>query len=90
MATTPTKIKIDSNLKKEAVDLFNELGLDITMAINIFLHQCVLRGGIPFAIEIPRYNEKVLAAMDEAKQFSSDPNIESYDDIEKLQEALNN
>ena len=46
-------IRIDDNLKKEAETLFNELGLNMTKAINLFLKQCVLRQGIPFQIELP-------------------------------------
>ena len=50
MATTPTQIRIDADIKKQATDLFNKLGLDMSGAVNLFLHQCVLRGGLPFNI----------------------------------------
>ncbi len=90
MSTIPTQIRIDSAIKKQAAALFDKLGLDMSSAINLFLHQCILRGGIPFTIEVPNYNKKVLAAMAEAKRISSDPNVESYDNIEDLQKALDN
>lgn len=45
MATTPTQIRIDSHVKKQAMALFNNLGLDMSSAVNLFLHQCVLRRG---------------------------------------------
>ena len=50
---TPINIIIDSNLKKEASELFANLGLDLSTAVNIFLYQCVLRGEIPFKTEMP-------------------------------------
>lgn len=90
MSTIPTQIRIDSAIKKQATALFDKLGLDMSSAVNLFLHQCILRGGIPFTIEVPNYNKKVLAAMAEAKRISSDPNVESHDNIEDLQKALDN
>ena len=56
MATTPTQIRIDADIKKQAMDLFSSLGLDISSAVNLFLHQCVLRGGLPFSVEMPRFS----------------------------------
>lgn len=53
MATTPTQIRVDAEIKKEATALFSELGLDMSSAVNLFLHQCVLRGGLPFPVEKP-------------------------------------
>ena len=50
MATTPTQIRIDSNVKQQATELFNNLGMDMSSAINIFLRQCILRGGLPFSV----------------------------------------
>ena len=46
MATSPTQIRIDSNVKTEANELFKELGIDMSSAVNIFLRQCVLSGKI--------------------------------------------
>ena len=88
MSTTPTQIRIDSDIKQEASVLFGYLGLDMSSAVNLFLHQCVLRGGLPFAVELPDYNQKVLEAMSEAKRISRDPDIRGYDSMEDLKAAL--
>ena len=61
--TVPIQIRIDSNIKKQATELFESLVLDISTAVNIFLYQCVLRGGLPFKIEKPYYNDEVIEAM---------------------------
>ena len=68
--------------------MFSELGLDMSGAVNMFLHQCVLRGGIPFSIEMPRYKQSTLAAMEEARRISRDPNVPSYDNMDELKRAL--
>ncbi len=54
MATVPTQIRIDREIKAQATALFASLGLDMSSAVNLFLRQCVLRGGILFPIEMPK------------------------------------
>ncbi len=88
MSTVPTQIRIDRDVKEQAGVLFSRLGLDMSGAVNLFLHQCVLRGGIPFAVEMPRYNQETLAAMEEARRISRDPHVPSYDSMEELKRAL--
>ena len=88
MAKTPTQIRIDANIKQQATDLFNNLGLDMSSAVNLFLHQCVLRGGLPFTIETPSYNQRTLDAMEEAKRISRDPDVKGYTSMNELRKAL--
>ena len=88
MSTTPTQIRIDSDIKWQASALFSHLGLDMSSAVNLFLHQCVLRGGLPFSVEIPPYNQKVIDAMAEAKRISRDPDVPGYSTMEELKAAL--
>jgi DNA-damage-inducible protein J len=89
MSTTPTQIRIDTEVKQQATALFGRLGLDMSGAVNLFLHQCVLRGGLPFQVELPAYNQKVLDAMQEARTISRDPDVRGYDNMEDLKSALN-
>ena len=84
MATSPTQIRIDTTIKEEANVLFSRLGLDISSAVNIFLRQCLL----PFSVEVPKYNEETLAAMEDAKRISRDPDIQGYSSINELFKAL--
>lgn len=81
-------VLIDSDLKEEAASILEECGLDIPSAVNLFLHQCVLRRGLPFDVTLPSYKRKTLAAMEEAKKISKDPSIKGYSSIEELNEAL--
>ena len=88
MATAPTQIRIDADLKKSATELFNNLGLDMSGAVTLFLRQCILHDGLPFAVEMPQYSRKTLAAMEEAKRISSDPDVRGYNSLEELKAAL--
>lgn len=88
MSTVPTQIRIDENVKKQANELFSDLGMDMSGAVNIFLKQCILRGGIPFRIEVPQYSQKVLDAFSEAKRISRDPDVPGYTSMDDLKKAL--
>ncbi|WP_455616154.1 type II toxin-antitoxin system RelB/DinJ family antitoxin [Eisenbergiella sp.] len=88
MATIPTQIRIDEELKKQATDLFAQLGLDMSSAMNIFLKQCVLRGGLPFNVELPNYRADVIEAMEEAKRISKDPKVKKYNSFSEAIEDL--
>lgn len=86
MATVPTQIRIEEELKKQSVELFNQLGIDMSSAVNMFLKQAVLRGGIPFSIELPQYKPEVVEAMEEAKRISRDPNVKRYNSFKEALE----
>lgn len=88
MATIPIQIRIDAAIKEQANSLFNDLGMDMSGAVNIFLRQCVLRGGLPFAVEMPQYNKRTLDAMAEARRISKDPEIRGYTNMDDLRRAL--
>lgn len=88
MATVATQVRIDRNVKEQAAALFSGLGLDMSGAINLFLHQCVLRGGLPFAVEMPQYSRRTLATMEEARRISRDSGVPSYDSMDELKRAL--
>ncbi|MBR3317015.1 MAG: type II toxin-antitoxin system RelB/DinJ family antitoxin [Atopobiaceae bacterium] len=88
MATVPTQIRIDTNVKQQATDLFMSLGMDMSSAVNIFLRQCILRGGLPFPVELPKYNQETLGAMAEARRISRDADVKGYTSMEELKAAL--
>ena len=50
MAVTNISISVDSDIKSEAQDLLDSLGLDLATAIKMFLLQTIKRRGIPFTI----------------------------------------
>jgi DNA-damage-inducible protein J len=51
-------IRMDSEVKKQAQELFAEIGLDMTTAVNMFLRQSIRQRGIPFTLHLdPFYSE---------------------------------
>ncbi len=88
MATVPTQIRIDENVKADASELLNELGLDMSTAVNMFLRQLIIHNGLPFSVTAPRYKQEVLDAVDEAKRLSRDPNTKHYASFAEAMEDL--
>ena len=86
--TIPTQIRIDAATKKQANELFKELGTDMSTAVNMFLRQCINTGSIPFRIRKPRYNRETEEAIEEARRISRDPNTPKYETVEELMAAL--
>ena len=81
--TTNVSIRMDTDLKRQAEDLFSALGLNMTVALTMFLRQAVRHQGIPF--EITRTpNKETVAAMLEAEQIALDPNVKGYTNLDLL------
>lgn len=89
MKNVTTSIRIDSNTKQAATELLNDLGLDLSSAVNIFLKQVILQGGLPFQVKYPQYKPEVLAAMEEAEELSRNPNTKKYSSFSEALEDMN-
>ena len=54
--TATINVKTDSELKKQAENLFSDLGMNMTTAFNVFLRQAVRENRIPFEITRDPYS----------------------------------
>ena len=86
--TVPTQVRIDADVKRQASKIFAALGIDMSTAMNIFLRQCIMKGGLPFNVEIPKFNEETLKAIDEAKTISKNAGAKKYHSMKDLKAAL--
>ena len=86
--TTNITIRMDSKLKNQAEALFNELGMNLSTAFNIFVRQSLREGAIPFKIHLDRPNAETIAAMEEAKRIAHDPKVKGFTNINELFEEL--
>lgn len=88
--TSAININVDSNVKKEATELFNSLGLNMSTAINLFLRKSINEGGIPFELKNPKPTRELKRALKEAKKIENrDILVKSFDNREDLKKALN-
>ena len=51
MAQTNLTIHIDEDIKREAENLFNKIGLNMSVAINMFFRQALREQAIPFELK---------------------------------------
>ena len=57
MSTTNLNIRTDKDIKDQAETIFNELGINMTTAINMFLRATIREYGIPFELNIKVPND---------------------------------
>jgi DNA-damage-inducible protein J len=88
MATANLTVRIDTGIKSEAEKLFEDLGMSISTAFNIFLRQAVRSQAIPFTISRGITNKTTLAAMREAEEIANDPSAPSFATRESLVASL--
>jgi DNA-damage-inducible protein J len=81
-------IRIDDNLKEKAELLFEELGLNMSTAFNIFIRQSIRQGGIPFEITTqvdPLFSEFNIRILNESIKEANEGKFISKS-IEELKE----
>ena len=89
MSTVNVTLRIDEQLKKQAENLFSDLGLSFNSAMNIFLKQSVREQQIPFLIKRDVPNADTLAALREVKDMKQHPSqYPSYSDVDSMMEDL--
>jgi len=54
---------LDNDNVKQSEEIFNELGLNMSTALTVFLRQTVRSRGIPFEMRLNIPNEETLAAI---------------------------
>lgn len=86
--TANLSIRTDKAVKEQAQQIFSELGMDMTTAVNVFLRQVISCGGLPFAVRLHQPNAETLAALQEGDQLLRDPTAPRFSSVEALFEEL--
>ena len=88
MQTANLNVCTDYDLKNQAESIFNELGLTMTTAINIFLRASVRVRGIPFSLILDSPSDITKAAIAEGRRLARDPQAKGYKNMADLKAAL--
>ena len=88
MNTTNLNIRTDKTVKEQAEDIFNQLGLNMTTAINMFLRTTIRENGIPFELKLDAPNKETIEAIEEGRKILNDSNNPKYSNMEDLKSAL--
>ena len=73
-------IRVNDEVKKEAEIIFKSLGLNMSVAMNLFLKKCINENGIPFDLKIPNKETN--------KILNGDIERKSYKNVDELFEDL--
>ncbi len=80
--STRISINIDENIKHNAQQLFGEMGLDMTTAIDLFLRAALIEKRLPFEIRTEQayresvHNAYINAELDKSMTEAADPKTE--------------
>jgi addiction module antitoxin, relB/dinJ family len=88
MATTNLNIRTEKAIKDQAESIFNELGINMTTAVNMFLRTAIREHGIPFELKLDVPNDSTAAAIEEGRKLMADPTAPRYSSMEELKAAL--
>ncbi len=89
MATIKVNFCTDEQTKIAAEELFDNLGMSMTTALNIFLKRAILVRGIPFPVSENVPNAETIAALNEVKMMEANPErYPGYKSISDLKAAL--
>lgn len=82
--TSVININVPTEVKEEANIIFNDLGLNMTTAINIFLKKAIYEKGIPFDVKLTptESTKKALKELDDMKKNPS--NYKKYHDVHEM------
>ena len=84
-------VRINDNIKKDITPILESLGISLSEAINLYLHQIKLNNGIPFNLKIkePKWSDEMLEALEEAEEMERHPeNYKKYHSVKELMEDL--
>ena len=54
MATSLLQVRVEDSLKDQAAAVFENLGIDTSTAVRMFLKRAVMENGIPFRMTLPK------------------------------------
>ena len=86
--TATLNLRVNPIVKERAEEVLSKLGVPMSTAIDIYLNQISLTGGIPFAVTLPKAPDMINADIMTTAQLHAKLQ-KGYDDIEagKVQDA---
>ena len=82
-------IRVDDDIKIKSGELFSELGIDLSAAVNMFLRQAIMQGGLPFEVKRRTPNAETLEALKELETIKNGTShAKRYSDLEQMFKEL--
>ena len=89
--TSAINVNVDSEIKKEATEILNDIGLNMSTAINMFLTQVIRNEGIPFEVKSRKPSKRLLKSIKEADAIiAGKKKAKTYHNVsEMMKDVLN-
>jgi len=90
MAQTTLSVRLDSDDKKRFEEFCNETGMNVSVAVNMFIKAVLRESRLPFTVACDIPNSTTLAAFEEGEKILHDSTAPRFNSIDDLFEDLNN
>ena len=84
MKTSTINVRVRPEIKLRSEELFARFGISLSEAINIFLHQSLYVGGLPFELRQNIPSKELLAALEESERIGKDTSVKTYDSATEM------
>ncbi|MCB6983023.1 type II toxin-antitoxin system RelB/DinJ family antitoxin [Peptostreptococcus anaerobius] len=78
--TSNIYVRVEPNIKEQAEEILEKLGIPMSNAVSIFLRQVVMQNGLPFDVKIP--SRKPLALSDLTSEGFNMEMLKAHNDFE--------
>ncbi len=86
---TSITIRMNKELKNQAQELFSDLGVSMSAAIDIFIRQAVSYGGFPFEVKRHEPNAETIEAIKEVEYMQQHPDeYKGYTNVDEMFKEL--
>ena len=84
-----TNISLDPTLKRDAVELFSDLGMDLSTAVSVFLKKAVSVQGFPFPVTRETPKQETIDVLNEYYEMKAHPEkYKKYDSFKELTDEV--
>lgn len=89
---TNLSVRVNKKDKKEFENFCNDVGMNVSVAVNMFIKKVLADKRIPFEIaQKTQFSEDLQEALAEAKEMRKHPeNYKKFHSVKELMEDLNN
>ena len=88
MSQSTINIRVDGDDKKRFEQFCNDTGMNVSVAINMFIKAVLREHKLPFTIQSDMPNMATIAAIEEGEKLMRDPNAKRFKSVDELFEEL--
>ena len=88
MPQATINVRVDGEDKKRFEQFCSDTGMNISVAINMFIKAVLRESRLPFAVESDLPNAATIAAIEEGEKLLRDPKARRFHSVDELFEEL--